>query len=260
MQHIGIGQSIIIKPPNYEHSHAFDEIANAFTEAMQEAWVHKKLLFGAHLLNIEVGRDCTIYQSEQITPKCEWLTPEYLNNLRTHEVWDYSPANVEALKKYDIKARFVPIRYMPSMTTIIQPPGQNIDVLFYGSTNKRRLKILDELSEKGLNVRRVFGVYGRERDELIARSKIVLNLHYYENGIFEIFRCAHLFANSKCVVSETGRDKELEALYAESAVFCETDQIVDTCLKYLRSDELRTFQEWLAFKSFKSPTLAEALK
>ncbi len=262
-----LGQAIVIKPPGYSHSQCFYEVANAFTDALIEAQIGKRVIFGGHLLAEVLGDRCdsfypvVFYQSEQINPECEWLRNRiYLENLRKHEVWDYSPKNVAALKKLGIEAKWVPIRYMPRMTKNFPVVEQDIDVLFYGSTNKRRVKILDEISAKGLNVRRVFGVYGAERDELIARSKVVLNLHYFDEGIFEIFRCAHLFANSKCVVGETGTDLLLESLYKDSAVFCERADIADTCEFLLRKPKKIGEIERQAFEYFSVPTLSEELK
>ena len=54
----------------------------------------------------------------------------------------------------------------------------------------------------GINVKALFGVYGRERDKLIARSKIVLNMHHYSSQIFEIVRVFYLLTNRKAVVAE----------------------------------------------------------
>lgn len=254
----------IITPPNYPHAHCFDEIAEAFEAALPDG--HKPLIFGAHLLNgtnSEMLRGGIIYQTEQITPECWWNRDSYIEILEHHEVWDYSLENVKALYNLGIQhAEHVPIRYMPCMTKFesVSDKEKDIDVLFYGSTNPRRIKILNALRKAGINDVRAFGVYGKERDDLIARSKIVLNLHQFDNGIFEIFRCAHLFANSKCVISEWGRDHDLDAAHLNSTVFHKAADIVEACLYYLKNDEKRHDQERLSFESFKSPTLEESLK
>jgi hypothetical protein len=53
-----------------------------------------------------------------------------------------------------------------------------------------------------VRVKTLFGVYGKERDEYIGRSKILLNIHYYTTMIFEAVRVSYLLNNRCCVVSE----------------------------------------------------------
>src|SRR5580658_4511667 len=67
----------------------------------------------------------------------------------------------------------VPLGYVPELRRIQASKVQNIDVLFYGSLNERRSRILQALKDSGVKVHSAFGVYGKERDALIARSKIV---------------------------------------------------------------------------------------
>ncbi len=143
--------------------------------------------------------------------------------------------------------------------TFIEKRAEDIDVLFYGSTNPRRNRILNNLYERDINVHSIFGKYGAERDSFIARAKILLNLHYFENGIFEIFRCSHLFANSKCVISEHGCDKDLDTTHAQSALFYEKENIADACLYYINHERERKEVEKRAFKEFSSTTLRESI-
>ncbi len=259
-----MNKTIVISNPDYIHSHCFDEIAEAFDQALPPT--SKQIVFGSHLIKdmseADYLRGRILYQSEQITSECYWVKPTYLEILRNHEVWDYSPENVRVLQKLGVNAKFVPIRYMPCMTKFKSLPDEkkDIDVLFYGSTNPRRLKILNRLKKAGMKVEKIFGVYGHVRDQVIARAKIVLNLHYFDSGIFEIFRCAHLFANEKCVVSETGRDKELDKMYQHNAAFCDgIDQIVDKCGELFDDHESRRAWECLTVEKFMKPTLKESL-
>ena len=55
-----------------------------------------------------------------------------------------------------------------------------------------------------------FNAYGGKRDALIARAKVVLNIHYYAAQVFEIVRVSYLLANSKAVVTEIGPDTDLD--------------------------------------------------
>jgi hypothetical protein len=52
-------------------------------------------------------------------------------------------------------------------------------------------------------VHHAYDVWGPARDELIARAKVVLNLHYYEAAIFEQVRVSYLLNNEALVISES---------------------------------------------------------
>jgi hypothetical protein len=49
-------------------------------------------------------------------------------------------------------------------------------------------------------------MYGRQRDALLARAKLALNMLFYEDGIFPSLRVAHLVANRVPVISESCRE------------------------------------------------------
>jgi len=82
---------------------------------------------------------------------------------------------------------YVPIGYVPELTRIA-PAAEDIDVLFYGASYERRYAVLRDLHDRGLRVKWLSGVYGASRDAWIARSKIVLNIHYWDAKIFEKVR------------------------------------------------------------------------
>ena len=123
--------------------------------------------------------------------------------------------------------------------TNIEKRDEDIDVLHVGSLTERRIKIINDLAAAGLRVHYLFGVYGKKRDDWIARSKIVINCHFYTAKTFELVRCSHLFANRRFVVSEYGDDKNLEEPYYDAAAFADYDNIVSTCIKYLANETER---------------------
>lgn len=261
----------IVSPPDYPHSNCFNEVAEAFASALSvelNGGVEgdQNLIFGAHLLPFvppsqRARKRDILYNSEVVFEGNPWFSPQYIRLLRSHEVWDYSPKNVEELKKLGIAAKFVPIRYMPCMTKNFPAATQDIDVLFYGSMNERRDKIIQSLLNEGIEVYKAFNVYGKERDDLISRSKIVLNIHQHDAAIFEIFRCAHLMANSKCVVSEEGLDEELEELYP-GMIFCRQEELVELCGELLGTNSAaRCYAaERNAITWFKEPLLSDELR
>jgi hypothetical protein len=245
----------VVTPPGYIHSRAFDELALGLKRALADLSISvpivyspekvtgRPLILGGHLLAQRPDMPCPeaaiVFNTEQVDPTSSWFSEGYPDLLRTRVVWDYSPANILMLTFWGIAGvKLCRIGYVPELTRIpaCEP---DVDVLFYGSLNDRREVIIDDLSTAGVRVKTLFGVYGRERDAWIARSRIVLNHHYYEFGRFEIIRVSYLLANRKCVVSETGIDPDLESPFREAVTFGKYDELVDICLRLLSDADRR---------------------
>jgi len=155
-------------------------------------------------------------------------------------VWDYSLANIAKLRQLGIHhAAHAPVGYIPEMTRIVPQENPDIDVLFYGCINDRRQQVLVDLIAAGVKMEALFGIYGQERDAYIARSKIVLNMHFYEAKVFEIVRVSYLLANRAFVISEQGSNPEEEAYFADGVVFTPYENLVQSCLDYLTQDAER---------------------
>lgn len=99
---------------------------------------------------------------------------------------------------------------------VLKKYNYSIDILFIGTLNERRTKILNELknynSLNNLNyvIKIVSNVFGDKLTELIKKSKIVINLHYYPNAILEIFRIHDLLPYECKILSENpGNEEEM---------------------------------------------------
>lgn len=236
----------IVTPPGYAHAAAFHEVAIGLQDGFRELGMRvpvvqdrarirsRAIVLGANLLpdmpGVKPPGKSILFNLEQITPGSEWLTTDYLKLLKRHPVWDYSRYNIEQLEKLGISnITHCPIGFSDVLQRIAPAPDKDIDVLFYGSINARRLAILEALVRAGLQVETLFGVYGEQRDAVIARSKLVLNIHYYPAKIFEIVRISWLLANAVCVVSEDSPlDSALESVQ-DGIVQAPYDRLVETC-------------------------------
>lgn len=245
----------IISPPAYRHASVFQEVAETLHYGLL-ALGHDSVLttqtdlpdrqhitLGANLLVHWVAPltpNTVLYNFEQIYYGSPWLQPILLDHLLQFPVWDYSQANIAQLHEMGVAGvQYVPVGYVPELTRIpiVEP---DIDVLFYGSLNERREAILQSLTEQGVQVKVVpVGVYGAERDALIARSKIVLNMHFYPAQVFEVVRVSYLLANRRFVISEHSQNGSEAEAFAPGVAFTEYDQLVDTCRAYLSRPQER---------------------
>ena len=233
-------------PAQWVHVRAFDEAADAVQAGLIELGHSCErsfgrasdsctpIHFGAHLVPPEasLAPGAVLFNLEQIVQGALWLTGSYLERLRRHRVWDYSARNIAALAQMGVRdAAHVPLGHAKVLERIARTE-EDIDVLFYGVHNERRLAPLRRLAESGRKVIWVNGIYGEERDALIARSRIVLNLHFYEESRLEAARCFYLLANGRFVLSEESPDAGETGL-AEGIAFAPYDKIEEACAWYL---------------------------
>lgn len=234
----------IVSPPGYAHSAAFQEVGETLLHGLRSLGHdavlgtdapagRRVIVLGSNLLPshpVPLPADAILYNLEQIDPGSSWLTPALLELFRRHDVWDYSERNADRYAALGLpRPRVVPIGWVPELTRIAPAPQEDLDVLFYGSLNPRRLAALEALKAAGLEVEVAFKVFGEARDRLIARSKVVLNLHFYEAKVFEIVRVSYLLANRRCVVSERGADPAEEREFEGAVAFAPYEGLVDAC-------------------------------
>lgn len=256
----------LIKPDNYIHSYAFIELAELIYFSLRELGFEvevrfnqvqpnlKNILIGCHLLDLkfinQVPKSTVILNTEQIYSDTTHWNKNIFAYVTNFEVWDYSKRNIEKLNKMGVdKVKLLKIGFQKELVRLDKSKKKDIDVLFYGSENKRRNDVLKKLVAKGLNVKTLFGVYGRERDEWVERSKIVLNLHYYESQIFEIVRVFYLLTNSIAVVGEVNETTSIDTFYREGIYAAKYDDLVIGCMQLVQDDELRKKIEISALNS-----------
>jgi hypothetical protein len=104
--------------------------------------------------------------------------------------------------------------------------------------HKRRMPILEEL-KKRVNLKAVYGIYHGELATLIARSKVILNLHG-EKGFHsqESMRVAYLLANRKAVVTEVNAGDDTDG-FENSALCVPYPNLVDACVYLVNNPERR---------------------
>lgn len=155
------------------------------------------------------GEKRIIYQLEQ-SASSRWFGEKYLRDLENSlAVLDYSLQNIEFLSSRGIS--YPQVYYMPVGSSETYKNSvefrKDIEILFYGDykSSPRRRSMLDSLSGK-FNVLRVDSIFGEDIKELICRSKVVINLHYYEGAQLETPRIQECLSLGVPVVSEDTRD------------------------------------------------------
>lgn len=236
-----------------EHGRIFDDVIELLTdcfESLGRKVQHSINHFESSKLNLIIGHTAflnenafaeiirskclfVVFQMEALDPRAGLAPtfPAYLNFLQqAPRVWDYSSTNINFLSdKGCANTRYMPLGYSNRLERIIHASTRDIDVIFYGANNPRRGLVLESLASK-CKFQFGFGAYGKDRDPIIARSKLVLNLHQFQTTQLEQVRISYLLNNRCFVISETAENNP----YADGLVFANYDQITDCCLKYLQ--------------------------
>jgi hypothetical protein len=218
----------LLQPPGYIHALALLEAAEYVTEksilAGYQASLSKNrllpsglnIVFGAHIRPQESSAyppNTVIFNTEQIPEKSVWINSQYKDCLDRHFVWDYSPFNLAGLGHE--RAQQINFYHVEKLRRIVRDQQPEYDLIFYGSMNDRRKKILENLRNRGLKILMVFGLYGPERDALLGKARAVLNLHFYESQIFQQIRAFYALSNGIPVISENFPAASAPGIYGE---------------------------------------------
>ena len=168
--------------------------------------------------------DATIHRAVQVSvpvcteqPGTPWFGIAAVTASAARIALDINPHGVEALRKEGIAARHLRLGGVPSM--VATDVERDIDVLFLGGRTDRRAarlaRMAPDLWHRDVDLRlfafdRPVGrdapglVFGADKYELLARSRILLNIHRDEvrPGYFEWARMVEAMANGCCVVTE----------------------------------------------------------
>ncbi|WP_219350272.1 hypothetical protein, partial [Kingella negevensis] len=181
------------------------------------------------------------------------IAPNILYLAQRYAMWDYSEANIQHFWERGIShVKHLPLGFQAALKRIELSSTPDIDVLFYGSLNERRVNILNQLPKQGLRVEVLQDVFGKERDKWIARSKVVLNMHYFDSQIFEIVRCFYLMTNGVAVVSEVNPNTSIQAAYLNGIVATPYEQLVQTCVNLCMQPETQLAQQKEALQTMQA--------
>jgi hypothetical protein len=262
---------VLIEPIGYQHSMALYEVGLLLQYSLQSlgySCQYQKnnlepdainVLLAYHLLeDVTQIPDCEfiIYQLEQLSDQEGWFKPNALGIFaKAVAVWDYSLENIEFLSKQGVKnLKYLPLGFHEKLQSIV-PVQPDIDFLFYGSDNHRRRRVMEQLRQFG-SVHLAFQTYGAERDALIARSKIVLNIHFYEAQIMEQPRVSYLLNNRRFVLSEASPNNPYQAAICSVPY----DQLIPAAAYWLQHDEARERATQFGYDTFRQQPMIENLR
>lgn len=164
--------------------------------------------------------NCIVVNFEHLTPGGQFFPEPYRDILQRAYVWEYSESNFQRMPQLGmLHADYTPLGYedgaapVLALDALLPEAQRDIDVLFFGLQSVRRVKVLDGLRALGLRVETTTQRHWspEERDAYLLRSKVVLNIHNYDDSrIVEIPRLSIFFRHRKAIVCELYPDSEID--------------------------------------------------
>lgn len=168
-------------------------------------------------------------------------------------VFDINALGVREFRRRGIPAEYTPLGYAWAAEATGDPPAvRDIDIVFLGHDSPRRARFFARHAERLARYRchlalndpqrpRLLStpgfVCGRDRSQLLRRSRALLNIHAAERPYFEWQRALYAMANGCLVVSETSLGAE-PLCDGQHLVFAPLESLMDRCEEYLQ-DEYR---------------------
>jgi hypothetical protein len=176
-----------------------------------------------------------IYQTEPLSHQHWWPESVILTRLKqVDEIWEENADRAHRLRTMGFNVEFKPLRWCEELQRIESKEKPEIDVLFFGTITPYRGEVLAKALNKYTNLVAVYNIDGQALDDLIANSKIVLNLNTHADlSDQKHARLFYLLINSKCVVSEPAKTN----VYGDLIV--ETKDILNTTWGLLRDGSWR---------------------
>ena len=195
------------------------------------------IIFMQSLPNINISNiinNIYILNTEQLTRNGELNKIQFYiaNNIK---IIDYSKSNIYCLTSKNINNN---ILYMPYLVNYneIYNYDKIYDIAYIGhfiDERNYRMNIINSLNKSNIKTNEIKG-FDIERDNLLFRYKILLNIHYNEEyNIFEQMRCNRCIFNKVIVITQKSSDIDFEL--KEYIIECEYNKLVETTISVINN-------------------------
>ena len=182
-------------------------------------------------------------------PESDWFHSNLVIAPYARAMLDINPLGVEGYRARGLRCLHLPLGYHPMLaqTQAVAPNDREIDICLLASLTARREKFLaahaDFFAARHCHLRLVPIGFAKtettksylpveERNAVLQRSKILLNIHYSELRYFEWHRMLVGLANGCCIVTETC-EGYAPLLPGKHFVMVEPEAVVRACEYYL---------------------------
>ncbi|MEO8440026.1 MAG: glycosyltransferase [Spartobacteria bacterium] len=184
-------------------------------------------------------------------PDSDWFHSNMVVAPNARAMLDINPLGVEAYRRCGLRCFHLPLGYHPMLERTSSSSGRerDLDVCLLASLTGRRETFLarhaDFFAARNCHLRLVPLGFAKteetksylaaeERNALLQRSKLLLNIHYSDLRYFEWHRMLVGLANGCCIVTETC-EGFAPLVPGEHFVMVEPGQVIEACRYYLEN-------------------------
>tara|TARA_A100001015_G_C15034962_1_gene735606 strand:+ start:2215 stop:3057 length:843 start_codon:yes stop_codon:yes gene_type:complete len=169
------------------------------------------------------------FNLDQLTENVDLINIKNFLNEYNVKYYDYSLYNINLIGC----GIYIPYPYnkyeVNKLKKFLDVPKE-YDVIIVGTNSSRRLIKYKELVDNNINITFINNIFGDERDILIGKSKILLNIHGEENfKIYENIRCERWRYAGMTIITEKCIDDVPKDL-----ICCDYDNIYETIIETLK--------------------------
>ena len=243
----------ITRMEGYPHTEAFREIAERIEEECRRNSIPCSItskvdedaeisfILGAHLMpeqyKILDKKNTIIVNLERLAPlESNKINNQYLELIKEFKFIDFTSENSEFCRKNKIHEPLYIYRpwHEAIWSRVQAEAGKEWDACFIGSITPRRQNLINCLERGGIKVKTAFNCYSAERDLILSKSKIALNIHAYaESNSAEIWRLGYYISNNISIVSEKSCFEEGEESISRNLVQADYDNFTEVVRKEL---------------------------
>lgn len=172
-----------------------------------------------------------VFNTEQLSRE------ELFNNMKNYntngiKIIDYSKENINFFSLLNIKNNILYIPYLVNNNEIFNHE-KIYDIAHVGAESIYRNNIINNLQNSNIQINKIEGYYS-DRDDLLFKYKILINIHYNENyKVFEQLRCNRCIFNKIIVITEKSIDIDYEL--KDYIIECEYDKLVETAIDVINN-------------------------
>jgi len=147
-----------------------------------------------------------IEQTSLIDSPTNKFNSNYFNLMNNSlSIFEISPDNIFHYQDKIINLKKIIYNQLPFSdiyNTNIQVSHYKYDIVFFGTKCSRRSIILNKLIQnisRKYKIKCLFGINGKKRDDILKKTKYLLNIHYYKDAKLECDRF-NIAINSNCLI------------------------------------------------------------
>ncbi len=175
---------------------------------------------------------------------------------KTYQIWDFSELNIATWKKISPKYEVFHCKlgYSPILEKIPEARAQDFDATFIGRIDDYRYGIIKAAFEStahtyiGLNT--FSNLWGQTRDEVVARSKLMLNISLPDTS-FETVRVSYYLNNRKPVLAVIDPKTHIDQSFRNLVLTCAKDEFRQHLDLLITNDSFRRGYAQYAYSEFK---------